>query len=225
MKEAKCSLNYQPKAIILVSEGYDKEDIETIQKFFQTQVTSFYGHSERILFATSDNDDLEVYHNDKRYGLLELVDEKNQQITKIHQTGTLVGTSFDNYAMPLIRYKTDDTTSYLDNEHLKIQKITSLRTKVYFDAKNGQKISITFLSISSLSDNILSFQFYQEKPGSLTLLIVPKKDFYNDEKAKIYKAIYNKIGQIMDISIQTISQPKRTTRGKKINVIKNYKSN
>ena len=224
MKEEQCSLNYHPKAIFLVSEGYDTKDIEKIQTCFHSKIASFYGHSERLLFATSEDHNLQIYHNDKRYGLLELINENNEQIEEIEKNGTLVGTSFDNYAMPLIRYATDDMTCYLDDKQNTIQKITSLRTKIYLDAKNGQKISITSLSISSLTDHIHSFQFYQEKPGSLTLLIVPKKDFCDNEKYKIYHAIYNKIGNIMDISILTITQPKRTVRGKKINVIKNYRS-
>lgn len=225
MIEEKRSLNYQPKAIFLVSEGYTEKDIEKIQTFFnfKTKVTSFYGQSERILFATAKDETLQIYHNDKRYGLLELIDEKHNQINTIHKKGTLVGTSFDNYAMPLIRYVTDDKTSYLDNNHETIQKITSLRTNIYFDAKNGEKISITFLSISSLTNNIYSFQFYQEKPGSLVLLLVPKKNFSILEKEKIYQAIYTKIGHIMDISVNTIMQPRRTMRGKNINVIKDYK--
>jgi len=223
MKEKGLTLAYDIKVIFLVSEGYDQEDIVKIQTFFKCQVKSFYGHSERILFATSSDEKLSIYTNEKRYGLMELIDDNSLQIDQINQIGKIVGTSFDNYAMPLIRYVTDDTTSYLDTEHNTIQKIDSLRNKIYLDAKGGRQISITFISISSLSDNIHSFQFYQKKEGEVELLVVPKKDFSQLDKEKILSAITNKIGHLMDVSVRIVERPMRTKVGKAINVIKEYK--
>ncbi len=223
MKEKGLTLEYDIKVIFLVSEGYDVEDIINIQTFFKCEVKSFYGHSERILFATSSDKRLTIYNNEKRYGLMELIDENSLQINKVNQIGKIVGTSFDNYAMPLIRYVTDDITSYLDNEHDTIQKIDSQRNKIYLDAKDGRQISITFISISSLSDNIYSFQFYQKREGETELLIVPKKDFTQADKEKVLFTITNKIGHLMDVSVRIVERPISTKIGKSINVIKEYK--
>lgn len=223
MQEAKLGLNYHLNVIFLVSEGYTKNDIIEIKNFFSCKIASFYGHSERIIFAPSINEDVSIFRNDKRYGLLELVDKNDLPVTETNLEGTIVGTSFDNYAMPLIRYKTDDTTSYLNTNNQTIKQITSLRTKAYIDAKNGEQISITFVSISSLSNNIESFQFYQPRIAELDLLIVPKNSFKTEEKEIILNEITKRIGHLMEhISVKIVNQPMRTQRGKSINIIKKY---
>ncbi len=222
MKSHNLRLEYKILTVFLVSEGYDLEDINIIKEFFECNVSSFYGHTERIVFAPSIDDSLSIYKPDKRYGLFELVDDNDKQMIEKETMGTIVSTSFDNYAMPLIRYKTDDLTMYVDDEKSKINKIDSLRHKIYLDAKDNQKINITFMSISALCEAMYSFQFYQEKPGTLKLLIVPKKEFTAEDKIRIEKALHSKISYMMDTSVKLIDKPIRTNRGKSINVIKNY---
>ena len=219
------TLDYRPKAVFLTSEGYDPEDIHLIQTIFQCPVTSFYGHSERILFAGAvDGNDLMLYQHNKRYGLFELLDDKQRSITVPNREGNIVGTSFDNFAMPLIRYLTDDTTHYVDQQRDTIAKIESLRNKLYLDAKKGVKISITFLSISSLSKHILAFQFFQSHPGHLELRIVPSKAFEKREQSFIERTIKEKIGDMMDIEVSLVTELSRTERGKARSLIKAYDS-
>ena len=153
---------------------------------------------------------------------MELVDNQNRIITESNKEGTLVGTSFDNKAMPLIRYLTDDTTHYLSENPDRIAKIESLRNKVYLDARNGQKVSITFLSISTLSNEILSFQFLQKSPGHLILSVIPSKKFTEKERLKIKKHLEIKIGNIMDIEVKSVKKLIHTPRGKIRNLVKLY---
>jgi phenylacetate-CoA ligase len=217
------TLKYRPQAVFLASEGYDQEDILLIKDFFNCPVSSFYGHSERLLFAMDIPDsDLQYFRPDKRYGLMELIDSEHRVITKAGEKGTMVGTSFDNWAMPLIRYETDDTTCYLDKEMRTISKIESLRNKIYLDAKQGEKISITFLSISSLSDHILAFQFLQKQKGHLELRIIPSTAFTNADEKKITHILEKKIGHKMDIEVSLVSKLTRTERGKILNLVKTY---
>ena len=222
MSEAGLSLDFDPKAIFLISEGYDDADIQTFQEFFGCPVTTFYGHTEHLFFATAQDKALQIYKPDRRYGMMEILDASSQPISSVGQEGTLVGTSFDNYAMPLIRYETDDRSFYLDRSHETIRNVKSLRTKVYLDAKNGAKISITFMSISALSDAIHAFQFYQEYPGKLSLLIVPKQNFTDADQKKILAALRDKIGEMMEIKVKLVDQLIRSKRGKSINVVKKY---
>ncbi|RLA71794.1 MAG: hypothetical protein DRG78_24745 [Epsilonproteobacteria bacterium] len=219
MIEQNLFFNYQIHTIFLVSEGYLKEDIVKIKSFFNCNVVSFYGHSERILFAESISSYADIYQIDKRYGLLELIND-NKQIVDNDIVANIVGTSFDNYAMPLIRYKTDDNTMYLDYNNNKISLIDSLRNQVYIDTANGMKISITSFSFSAFVNKIKTWQIYQEEPGKIEIVIVPNNNFTQKDKDGLELSISKDIKDVIQYKIKFVNQPLFTSRGKMVKMNK-----
>ena len=222
MIEQGLALNYYPSCIFLVSEGYTADSIDNIRGFFNCKVSSFYGHSERMIFAPSITSELDVYQIDKRYGLFELIDDNRRQITKNNITGNIIGTTFDNYAMPLIRCETDDLVKYVDYKSGKISMIDSLRNHVYIDGKNNIKISTISVYITKSSNQVSIWQLYQKKPGQLIVLIVAKKDFTQIDKDKILLSLKNDLGDFLDCDIKLIDKPFLTARGKIRKLIKDY---
>jgi len=219
MKEQNLFFNYQVHTIFLVSEGYSKEDIVKIKLFFNCNVVSFYGHSERILFVESISPYADIYQIDKRYGLFELIDD-NKQIVDNNIVANIVGTSFDNYAMPLIRYQTDDNTMYLDYNNNKISLIDSLRNQVYIDTANGMKISITSFSFSAFVNKIKTWQIYQEEPGKIEIIIVPNNNFTQKDKDELEASINKDIKDVIEFKIKFVNQPLFTSRGKMVKMNK-----
>ena len=219
MKEQNLFFNYQVHTIFLVSEGYSKEDIVKIKLFFNCNVVSFYGHSERILFVESISPYADIYQIDKRYGLFELIDD-NKQIVDNNIVANIVGTSFDNYAMPLIRYQTDDNTMYLDYNNNKISLIDSLRNQVYIDTTNGMKISITSFSFSAFVNKIKTWQIYQEEPGKIEIIIVPNNNFTQKDKDELEASINKDIKDVIEFKIKFVNQPLFTSRGKMVKMNK-----
>ncbi|PHS34472.1 MAG: hypothetical protein COA92_00835 [Sulfurovum sp.] len=214
MMEQNLKLKYQLRTIFLVSEGYTNKDIERIKTFFNCEVTSFYGHSERILFLESISQDVDIYQIDKRYGFFELVDDNKHQIVENNISGTIVGTTFDNYAMPLIRYETDDITQYLDYKIGTTSMIDSLRNQVYLEGKNHINISVTNFTLSHFTNKIHTWQLYQDQPGKVDILIVPKKDFTHEDKEKILSYMNTLIGDILECDLKLLNHPLLTPRGK-----------
>ncbi len=96
-------LDYQIDTVFLLSENIIESDVHLIQSFFNCKVSSFFGHSERLIFAPNFANDLSTFKTDRRYGLFELVDDKSATIQNNNIKGEMIGTSFDNLAMPLIR--------------------------------------------------------------------------------------------------------------------------
>ncbi|MEA1916774.1 MAG: hypothetical protein U9N42_04500 [Campylobacterota bacterium] len=222
MIDENLTLNYQLHGIFLVSEGYSTDDVNKIKRFFNCNVSSFYGHSERALFARAVSSELDVYQVDKRYGCFELMDENGFQVTQEGISGSIIGTTFDNYAMPLIRCETDDLTEYIDYKSDKINMIDSLRNHVYIDGINGVTISITAFSISKSSDKISIWQLYQKQAGQLTVLVVAKKNFTDFDKDKILLPLKKDFGNFLHCDLKLIDQPFRTARGKIRRLIKDY---
>lgn len=196
----KLSLNYEVKSIFLISENITTEDIIDFSSFFGAKVTSFYGHSERIIFAPLiDNNNL-AYKSNELYGY-------NMEIN-----GELVGTSFDNYAMPLINYKTGDKVKEITKEGFEIK---GRWEQAYLIGKNDEEISLTALNVhSNIFSNIISFQYVQYEKGVAILLLVPKLLLTEIEVEIIREEIAKKVTGILDVKVQISETPLLTERGK-----------
>lgn len=225
MRKQNLQLDYDLKAIFLVSESYLLSDIKTIVSFFKCKISSFYGHTERLIFAPNYASDLSSYRIDDRYGLCELVDEKNKQINENSKYGELVGSSFDNLAMPLIRYKTNDFTSYIDYDENIISTVEGQReSNEYLLDNNGRKVYLTGItSHTDIFNNIVKYQYIQNILGEVKLLIITTKSFQDSDKASILRVLTQKTHQKIFFKIEIVKQLKLTSRGKIKSVIREIK--
>lgn len=216
MKKKNIFLDYPLKGIYLISESFSQNDVDAIQNYFKCTVASYYGHSERLIFAISSQSKPFNYKVDRRYGLFELIDKNKIVITNNNNHGEIVGTSFDNYAMPLIRYKTGDFTEYVDYSNRIISLIQSPRNQEYVDCKDGSKIAFSSLIRVSEMDrlNILKYQLIQESPGNCVLLIIPGVNFHSDNIQVLRKSFDNRVRLILNYDIKIVDQLRTTKRGK-----------
>jgi len=165
---------------------------------------SWYGHSEMCVLAY----DLKSNYNYKplfTYGYAE------------EQNGMLIGTSFHNYDMPLIRYQTEDIISAIKDNSGVISsfQITGGRVSDFIEDKKGQQHSLTFFlgrhhTIYNHADFI---QIYQGIPGFATYYIVPSHDFRpSSDDLSFYFDIPQNLDIVFDYCL--IKKPIRTKSGK-----------
>lgn len=220
MREKSCTLDYQLNGILLISEQFDHQTESEIKEFFDCDVISFYGLSERVVFARS-LDDCSSYQVDSRYGYFELLDENDKVIEENNVRGEIVGTSFDNYAMPLVRYKTGDFTSYIDYENKIIRRIEGKWDQTYLEGKNNERIYLSALNFhDKVFDKTHSFQYRQCKKGKIDLLIVAK-DNLNEKDANLIRERHNeRVGEVADFDVKIIDNPMLSDSGKFLKVLK-----
>lgn len=218
-------LDTHPKLILLISEGVNAHEVEKISNYFKySKITSFYGHSERLILGVSDSGLLENYQIDRRYGLFELVDSEKNCIDANQQYGEIVGTSFDNWSMPIIRYKTGDFTEYNNVDKYTINHIDG-RQNDYLIGYNGSKVFITGLTgHSKVFDNVRQYQFVQESIGEVKLLIIADQKFTAKDKKSILEAIHKRVGNNMKFSLKCVDQLIMTPRGKVKRVVRKDKT-
>ncbi len=215
MKNQKLYLNYQLKAIFLTSENFSVHDAEIMKSFFKCDVSSFYGHAERLIFAPTYAKDLSSYKVNKRYGYFELIDNKNKVIKNNNQKGEIIATGFDNYSMPLIRYKTNDFVEYIDYDNSIISMIEGRWEREYLLGKNGLKISVIALSFSSETfKNVMQYQFHQAEYGKVEYHIVIKDTFSSNEKDSIEESLNMQAGNMISFEVKIVNQLELTKRGK-----------
>lgn len=102
----KCEIP-QLKGILTASEVLRDSDREIIEKAFGCKISNHYGLAECIVMM-GDCEKHEGLHNYDEYGYLELLD------TDVPTVKRIIGTNLNNYAMPLLRYDTNDFAEISD---------------------------------------------------------------------------------------------------------------
>lgn len=152
------------KGVLLHSEfplPYMKEKFAT----YLRKSISWYGHSEMCILAYDRNFD-NHYVPMPTYGYAE------------EQNGHLLGTSFHNFEMPLIRYDTEDRIAPIQVTASGILlefAIAEGRNGDFIVDKNGKQIPLTSLIFGRhhhVFDFATHIQIRQEEPGEATLLVV-----------------------------------------------------
>ena len=196
LSKRKEPLRHNFKGFIAISESLSNEQSSFIESVISAPVVTFYGMSERVIIAKKCLKTGQ-YHIEPLYGLAEIVDKKGNEIKTNGIIGELVGTSLVNYCMPLIRYKTGDMSSWSNsscccsNRFFSLANVYGRKNRDVLINKENQPISMASLEIhSDAYQYIKRYQFYQEKPGFVTIRIVPSCDSFDNEKIDEIKNIF-----------------------------------
>lgn len=208
------------RAAFLVSEGFSSAQRERIEKAFKTRVFSFYGHSERLIFA-GECEETQAYHHFPDYGILEIIDKESNPCEKEGDTGEIVGTGLLNRSMPLIRYRTGDFATRLEpkckcgREHDRFTAVKGRWEQDMIIGRNGGKISIAALNMHGrMFDNVLRYQYYQDRIGHLVIKVIPTESFNESDKIRIKDKYLNKTTGELDIDVEIVKDISLTKRGK-----------
>jgi phenylacetate-CoA ligase len=191
------------EAIFCESENMYPWQRALFEEQFQGRVFAAYGHSERCVDAV-ECEQHDGYDVSMEYGILELVDQQGEPVTQAGQTGRVVGTGFDTYAMPLVRYATDDLAMFAQGrcscgrEGIKLQEIKG-RIGEYVVSRTGNLMSLPAIySVihSPVMAQVRELRFTQERAGEIELQIVPvSKEPSSRLERELLAEIYNRIDE------------------------------
>lgn len=141
--------------------------VDYLQNVWGLNFISMYGHTEMCILASTEVNKLDhiVFHT---YGYTEVEDNK------------LLGTSYHNFDMPLIRYDSNDLVRAKKNKNGIVISFEIKEGRVFdfiFD-KKGSPISITALfreKHDEIFNDINYIQVFQENKGVATILITPNR--------------------------------------------------
>jgi phenylacetate-CoA ligase len=208
------------KAILAASENIYSYQQILVEKIFACRVFSHYGHTEQAFlaaFCEKGND----YHIFWQYGYTELLDNKGKSVSKDGEAGEIVATSFNNFAMPLIRYKTMDIaentlrTCSCGRNYKLISSIKGRLQEVLITT-SGRYIPMVLICTihSDIMDKLYQFQFYQDDPAFCIFYAVKRAGFTESDGKKIYAELKNKIGYDIELRIKYVTEIPRTKSGK-----------
>lgn len=97
------------QAVLTTSEPLFAAHRHEIEQSFQAKVYDSYGQSERVVsIAECEHGGL---HSQSEYGVIELL--QGERSAPFGERGEIVGTGLNNFAMPLIRYRTGDISHFV----------------------------------------------------------------------------------------------------------------
>ena len=217
------------KAAFLGSERMIENDREWFEKFYDTQIVNWYGHSECILHAGGSPAAMEYYFY-PFYGYVELLDEQGNIITEVGKTGRIVGTSFDNYVMPFIRYDTGDMGVLSSKKAtpnglpcVVMEQIEGRSQNIIF-LNDKTRVTLTaFIFGQHLPQfsGIREMQLQQDEIGKLLIRVVPNSNWKSADSEKIRKILVKSVSGKLQIDVCIVEQIPKTNRGKHRLLIQN----
>jgi phenylacetate-CoA ligase len=206
--------------ILLGSENFYPWQEERIRRAFpQSRLHCWYGQAEQAsLAAWCEN--AQTYHVWPFYGVTEILDEDGGEVEP-GQPGEVVATSFWNVATPFIRYRTMDRA--VKGGHgceecgRRFQVIDAIegRLQEFVISASGRRVSMTAVNMhTDIFDNVYQFQFHQDTPGVVTLNLVRKDGYTEDDSARIHAAVSHKLGEDTELHLAFVDAIARTPSGK-----------
>lgn len=197
------------KGVFTSSETLHSVQRSTLQGAFDCPIFDFYGLAERVLFAGECE-----FHSGKHvfdeYGILEITDDSGNAVPD-GQTGWITATTLWNRGMPLIRYRTSDLSSKLLGPcrcGRNLTRISDVTTK-------AEDVVVTpdgrYLSPSVLTHPFKPFpqlvksQIIQDSVNKITVKIVPSKEFSQQHQEKLLAGLQERLGSLVTIDIQTVT--------------------
>lgn len=181
------------KLALLTSESVPTTTYHFLARQLGIKIATFYGHTEKLIFI-EQLDDTPAFAIEPGYGYTEVIGDDGQPA----EYGELVGTTFYNRVMPLLRYRTGDyarktgETRTIDGIRKEIlSSIEGRREQTMLTRSDGTEINISSIEIHDEyplhADGV---QFVQPAPGKLTVRIIPGEGYTKEGDEAFMRKYY-----------------------------------
>jgi phenylacetate-CoA ligase len=197
------------------SEPLYQHQRELIEDRLGCRIRDMYGMAERVALATECEHG--HMHVNTDYSEVEIVDEHGQPT---ESTGFIVGTTFHNRAMPLVRYRLSDQTRWLPGRcpcGSPFPMIEPISGK-YEDrlcGRSGNFISPSIVTFAFKGlQHVRQSQVAQLAPGVWQVRIVPEQGYRDSDGDKIVRNIRELVDASVAADIVVVDRLARTPQGK-----------
>jgi phenylacetate-CoA ligase len=186
-----------------------------LERVFQCRVYSWYGHAERVVLAGEGRSSGPLYFW-PQYGYVEFGPPDQAGLREV------IGTSFHNLVMPLIRYRTGDYVRLADPGQdgplefpwPTVSEVAG-REQEFLVSATGRRIALTAVNMhDGLFDHLYAVQFYQEERGVAEFRYVPGPSFHRSRLPQIEAGLRRKLGDDLRFVMREVKETAKTPRGK-----------
>lgn len=210
-------LHVRLECIFTTAEMLLEHQRKVIEETFSCQIIDTYGCGEGMAGA-NQCEYHEGYHLNVETCYLEVLDDKTGKPI-VDAEGGIVLTSLQDYAMPFIRYAPGDRAVRGTNvcecgRRLPLLKKIIGRTSDQITLSNGIIINGLSIPFEDLYSIISKFQLVQETSSSLTLNVVPKDSYDEQEERKLIDTLKHLVGEGISLRVNKVNTIDQTSAGK-----------
>lgn len=185
-----------------------------VEQAYNTKLYDQYGNNENSIMACEMPNNKKYFMEDYFYP--ELVDSEGNVTDTGY--GELVSTSFYNYAMPLIRYKTRDYVRLADpqdNTYTSFRQIDMIEGRMddFLILPDGRKIYFAEGALG-YAKGIVTGQYIQDAPDHLTINLIVDDEFKSEFYPDIERGLRKRIGDGLRFDFKIVSELERKNSGK-----------
>lgn len=199
------------KGIVTSSEMLDAGQRAVVEEQFGCRVFDWYGQFERV--AAIGTCEQGRQHIVSDYSFVELLPAEDGLFE-------IVGTGFNNFAMPLIRYRTGDFLR-LDDETSRcgcgraFQLVAAVQGRAddvvkLPDGRHVGRLGHIFKGV----DGILESQIRQDQINRIDLVVVPAADYGPPVELRLLANARERLGTSVQIQVAVVDAIDRTSNGK-----------
>jgi phenylacetate-CoA ligase len=210
-------------SVLTSSEVLKREAWLLARETLGCNLADYYGQAERVAFAYAFEP--RAYRFLPSYGHVELRPFASNQIADAGQGGLyeIIGTTFWNRLMPLVRYRTGDLVRLPEHwREREIEEVTlGLRS---FSGVLGREQEILVcpkgVRLTGIDQiprdvkHILRIQVIQENLNEVRILVLPAAGYSERDAAQLLENARAKVPDSMQLRIEAVQWLERTPRGK-----------
>jgi phenylacetate-CoA ligase len=203
------------RCVLAGSERLTVPQRALLENAFGCRVYHWYGHRERAVLAGQRGPGEFLYFN-PAYGFAELGPPDEQGLCEV------IGTSFHNLAMPLVRYRTGDyvvpvapaADGQREPNRLAVSTVRG-RGHEFLIGPAGRQVPLTPFNLNDTSFyGLFAVQFFQEEPGRVELRYVPSSRYSDESLERVRAIVQRKLGDDFTLVLRQVSEIETTERGK-----------
>lgn len=209
---------------LLTSEGISPLQYHFIENELGIKISSFYGHTEKLIFI--EQTDINTHVIEEAYGYTEIIGPDGNPVRPGNE-GELVGTTFYNRVMPLLRYRTGDYATLSDRTMPERNYSRRILSSISGRHENNRILrhdgSYTSSTVFEIHDEMAlpidGIQYLQERPGYMDVLVVKGLNFSSTHERKMLDHFAYAMGGEEYVKIRYVNSLIVEPNGKTLTVI------
>lgn len=204
-------------SLLCGSEKLTRESQAYLEHAFGTRVFHWYGHSERAVLAGQGRSSNHL-HFWPTYGFVEFGEPDADGHREV------IGTSFHNHVMPLVRYRTGDYVKLANEEGgmtgpgmeswPAVSEVVG-RDYEFLVSASGRRVSLTAINMHDrIFDGLMAVQFYQEREGEVEFRYQSGPQWQSTGVEPMRKGLLKKLGDDFALVLREVREVEKTSAGK-----------
>jgi len=205
------------RVVFVTGELLDEGQRRAIEDYFAVPVANGYG-SREAGFIAHQCPQGRMHVMDENV-VVEVLDDQATPVP-VGDTGEVVVTHLDAWAMPLIRYRTGDVGRRVDGpctcgRGLSCMEIVGGRRTDHLVATDGTVMhGLSLIYVLREMDSVARFQVVQDAAGAVEVYVVPADGFDNEDEARIERGARDLLGWDVGVRVRIVQRIATTASGK-----------